>query len=80
MLLTIQQTADRLSTTKRAVKTMTDNGLLAWIDVSTIKGSKKPRKRVLESDLIAFIESRKKRVPTIKQPRRSRCYKERIGV
>ena len=58
-LLTIEQVAERLQVEERAVNRLLKLGYLAYIDVCVSPKGKKPRKRIREDDLLAFIESRR---------------------
>ena len=57
-LLTIEQAAERLTVNERSVRQLMSSGQLAWVDVSVKQNSLKPRKRIREADLFAFMEAR----------------------
>lgn len=69
-LLTIPEAAERLSITTRQVNTLIRRGRLPWVNVSHSAGTSKPRKRIAESDLFAFIEQRR----VVEQPRQYRRH------
>lgn len=58
-LLTIDEAAERLSITPRQVASLIRSGRLPWVNVSVKAVSSKPRKRIAEADLFAFIEQRR---------------------
>ena len=62
-LLTILQAAEILGVTEHAVTALLTRGQLTYIDVSLKPKSQKPRKRIREADLLAFIESRRVAIP-----------------
>lgn len=57
-LLTIEQVAKRLAVNKHSVRQLMTSGQLGWVDVSVKRNSQKTRKRIRESELFAFLESR----------------------
>ena len=69
-LLTVEQAAERLAVNERSIRRLMASGQLAWIDVSVTKHSMKPRKRIRESDLFAFLEERTNRTPEPRAPGR----------
>jgi Helix-turn-helix domain len=79
-LHTLEEAAEILGVTKRAVDSMLNRSLLSWVDVSATKGSKKHHKRILESDLLAFIESRKHVTSLLMRPYRVRRRRQRIAA
>jgi hypothetical protein len=56
---TVAEAAEMLSTTERSIERLLSRGQLAYIDVCVIPGSVKPRKRIAEADLLAFLEVRR---------------------
>lgn len=56
-VLTIDQVADRLSTTGRTVRRLIATGDLRAVNIGT--GKQSIRRRVLESDLAAFLRKRR---------------------
>ena len=59
-LYTIKQVAEKLCISERAVNGMLIRRELAYIDVCTSPSGKKPRKRIREDDLMAFLNVRRK--------------------
>jgi hypothetical protein len=59
-LFTLQEAADYLSVSHRTVNRLVDGGELPHVNVSPSLSSKKPRKRIQECDLLAFVASRRK--------------------
>ena len=59
-LLTPKQVGRRLDISERSVLSLIASGQLAYVDVSVPEASKKPRRRISEKDLNAFIETRRK--------------------
>lgn len=55
---TISEVAKRLQITERAVNKLLTSGQLAFTDVCSSPSGKKPRKRISEDDLQAFLDSR----------------------
>lgn len=72
-LLTVEQVAERLAVHKRAVEKLLRLGRLPFVDVCVTPNSRKPRKRIREDDLLAFLESRRVAPPprvTLRERRR----------
>ena len=58
-LFTVQEAADQLTLSVASVKKLLRRGRIPFVDVSVKEGSAKPRRRICEADLMAFIESRR---------------------
>lgn len=71
-VLTVAEVAERLAVKANAVERLIRTGQLPWVDVSVEPGSKKPRKRIKEVDLLAFIAARTVKPVSTNQPRRRR--------
>jgi len=78
-LLTISQAAEILGVAEHAVISLLRQGQLTYIDVSVTQNSKRPRKRIREADLLAFIESRRVTPPARHAPR-SRMQQRRAAL
>jgi len=71
-LLSLKQVAERLSISETSVKRMVASGELPYINVGASDGSLRPRKRISESDLFAFLEKRRTQKPARTAPVRRR--------
>lgn len=71
-LLTVDEAAERLSITPRQVVALMKQGKLPWVNVSAKKSTSKPRRRVAEYDVNAFIEARRVAPPPATTRRRRR--------
>lgn len=71
-LYTVEEVADALNIKKRSVEDLLRSGRLPHVNVSVSGSHLKPRRRVSEDDLIAFIESRRAKPPIPHADRRRR--------
>jgi excisionase family DNA binding protein len=75
-LYTVEQVAEKLQLTKRAVTALVKRGQLPAIDVCVSPSGRKPRRRISEVDLQAFLESRRYAPP----PPHTPCARRRRRI
>ncbi len=71
-LLTVEQVAETLAVSTKTVGRILANGQLAGHNVSANSDSKKPRMRVHEDDLMAFLEKRRQAPQQTRTPQNRR--------
>ncbi len=69
-LCTVEEVAETLGITPRQVNTLIRRGHLPWVNVSHSAGTSKPRRRIAEADVFAFLEQRR----VVEQPRQYRRH------
>ena len=82
-LLTIQQAAELLAVERGTIERLIRKGHLACINLSVSPASKKPRRRVCQTDLVLFMEKRRIEIPTLEydatRRQRRRAIRAEVG-